>query len=188
MLPKLDRPASFADVLILLRRQCILPSYRSPAPPQPYFFFSMQTLRIAATDDSLSWCRLKTVPCPFTLGRGTEADVVISDRWASRVHCVIELREGQPYLRDLNSVHGILVNREPITECFLEDGDEIAIGLTLLTVSQPTHDDQPITIWLRGESNPVMSAPIMRAKSKQMQSEKRFQFAPFQADQFSNQA
>lgn len=67
---------------------------------------------------------------PITLGRGENADIQISDRWASRVNCEIDQVDGELVVRDLQSSNGTLVNGEHVSECRLERGDKITIGMS----------------------------------------------------------
>ncbi len=69
---------------------------------------------------------------PLTIGRGEEADLPISDRWVSRLHCEIFERNGGLVLRDLGSRHGTQVNGRLVAEAPLWPGDKICVGLTTL--------------------------------------------------------
>ncbi len=51
-----------------------------------------------------------------TIGRGSEADVVIDNTAISRVHAALELQSGVFFLSDLKSLNGTLVNGEKITD------------------------------------------------------------------------
>ena len=75
------------------------------------------------------------ISTPLLIGRSEEADIQVSDIWASRQHCQLEDEDGKVVLRDLNSRHGTLVNGEPIEDISaLSPGDEIAVGLTKFKV------------------------------------------------------
>lgn len=66
--------------------------------------------------------------CEFSIGREPTNQLSISDRTLSRRHCLIEQRDEQFQISDLDSHNGTFVNRVPIKERFLEHGDEIHIG------------------------------------------------------------
>jgi len=68
---------------------------------------------------------------PITIGRAPTATLVISDAQVSRLHARIDLSDGVPSVRDLDSRNGTLVNARPIEGLrVLHDGDEIDVGLT----------------------------------------------------------
>ena len=64
-----------------------------------------------------------------TIGRGTEADVVIDNTAISRVHAALEFQNGVYYISDLKSLNGTMVNGEKITELVpVSKNDTIEIG------------------------------------------------------------
>lgn len=70
-----------------------------------------------------------------TIGRGDHADLVLSDAFASRIHCAIECEDGEFVLSDMGSGNGTRVNGEPITRHVLQVGDKIVVGRTQLRFS-----------------------------------------------------
>jgi hypothetical protein len=67
----------------------------------------------------------------LSLGRSAEADVRLSDRYASGIHARIFSREGRYYVEDMNSTNGTLLNDAELRgEAELMDGDEVTIGDT----------------------------------------------------------
>ena len=79
----------------------------------------------------------------FVIGRDPACDLEIPDRLASRKH-VLVVKVGDSYMvEDLQSANGTLFNTEPLNRSVLTDGDEIAIGTTVIqfdatgTVSDP---------------------------------------------------
>jgi two-component system cell cycle response regulator len=73
-----------------------------------------------------------------TLGRALEADVRVNDARASRTHARITVEhdpasgETRYRLQDLGSTNGTLLNGEPVSEAYLEDGDKLTVGEQLL--------------------------------------------------------
>ena len=68
-----------------------------------------------------------------TIGRGVTNQVCIADPILSRQHCVIT-REGDQFLiRDLGSLHGTVVNGIPLTQHYLQDGDQISLGSSVFS-------------------------------------------------------
>ena len=72
---------------------------------------------------------------PYIIGKLTGAvDGVIEHETVSRIHCKLELEDGNYYIRDLNSTNGTIVNGTVVdTEERMElrPGDEIQIGQAL---------------------------------------------------------
>ena len=76
------------------------------------------------------------------IGRGTECAVAISDPISSRVHAIVEHREGRWVVRDAASRNGTFVNGQKIDEATLAEGHTVRIGGTEfafhLTAEMPT--------------------------------------------------
>jgi serine/threonine-protein kinase len=67
------------------------------------------------------------------LGRGPDNDIVLEEPYASRFHADLEFRDGDYYLRDLNTSNGTFVNGTRINEPLkLKDHDKIQIGESTL--------------------------------------------------------
>ena len=67
-----------------------------------------------------------------TLGRTPANTVQLNDSLASRKHCLIKQETDVYLLRDLKSGNGTSVNGQRIKDHWLEDGDLIKIGTTVL--------------------------------------------------------
>lgn len=67
----------------------------------------------------------------IVIGRGSDCDIVLPERQASRQHLAIERDEGGYLLRDLGSKNGTFVNGKEVRDepYRLRDGDEIQIAL-----------------------------------------------------------
>jgi hypothetical protein len=71
------------------------------------------------------------------IGRGSGAELRLSDARASRRHAALFLRDGRPALRDLGSKNGLAVNgRRPRRAVALAPGDVVQIGNTLLAYEE----------------------------------------------------
>ncbi len=70
---------------------------------------------------------------PITLGRSSDADIVVLDEKASRLHCGIRLWDGDFYIKDLKSKNGTFVNGARIEMAKLKPGDQIRIGSFTMT-------------------------------------------------------
>jgi len=72
------------------------------------------------------------------LGRALEADIRVNDARASRLHARIRIEHdaqtGAPRYRvtDLGSTNGTLLNGQPVTDAFLQNGDKLIIGEHLI--------------------------------------------------------
>lgn len=72
---------------------------------------------------------------PATIGRSCESIIQLNDRFASRVHCLIE-RSGERFsVTDLNSHHGTRLNDDEISHAEIEPGDRLQIGLHVFRVN-----------------------------------------------------
>lgn len=67
------------------------------------------------------------------LGR-SEGDIVLKDGAASKKHAMIGFEGGRVFVRDLDSTNGTLLNGGRIWEAFVDSGDEITIGETVIRV------------------------------------------------------
>lgn len=67
----------------------------------------------------------------LSIGRGTDADVRIEDRFASTIHARVYSRGPSYYVEDMNSTNGTFLNGAVLEgEAELSDLDEIKIGDT----------------------------------------------------------
>lgn len=89
----------------------------------------------------------------ITIGRGSDADVVIDNAAISRQHATLELRAGQYFLTDHYSLNGTKVNGEKIEATVaIEDKDAIELGKFVLA---PAVEDE------EGESTSYASSMDM---------------------------
>ncbi|SEJ56623.1 FhaA domain-containing protein [Demequina mangrovi] len=65
-----------------------------------------------------------------TIGRGTEADIVVDDTGVSRRHVRLEVTDHGTILTDLGSTNGTFVEDQRVGEATLLDGNAITIGRT----------------------------------------------------------
>ncbi len=67
-----------------------------------------------------------------TIGRGSEADIVVDDTGVSRKHVRLEVTDHGTILTDLGSTNGTMVEDQRVSEATLLDGNAITIGRTTL--------------------------------------------------------
>ncbi len=89
--------------------------------------------------------KLRLSEKPITIGRSSNADIMLLDEKVSRLHCGITMEDGVPVVRDLKSKNGTFVNETRITTARLQPGDRIRVGSTILIVeSEMTKGSQTI--------------------------------------------
>ena len=75
------------------------------------------------------------------LGRSDDADIVITDAEASRLHCELFFDDGRWFIQDKKSRNGVHVNGEQAGLAALHSGDEIRIGTTVLRIELAVETD-----------------------------------------------
>jgi pSer/pThr/pTyr-binding forkhead associated (FHA) protein len=71
-----------------------------------------------------------------TLGRTSEADVILAEDMISRRHASVSVSQGTVTITDLNSTNGTYVNGEKVARIALKPGDRILIGSSLLQLDE----------------------------------------------------
>ena len=79
--------------------------------------------------------KLASNDLPAVLGRSSDADITIEDRWISRLHCELTEEDGMLIVRDLGSTHGTFVNGRQVSQARLRPDDKLTIGLTSFAAS-----------------------------------------------------
>lgn len=81
---------------------------------------------------------LHPLDADVVVGRGTEAGLRINDPGISRKHVEFRVRHDGPIpaieVHDLGSTNGMLVNGQKMTSAMADDGTEVQIGHTTMTV------------------------------------------------------
>ena len=73
---------------------------------------------------------------PITIGRSDDAQLRLLDPHASRLHALIDMEEGIPFVEDLGSRNGTRVNARPISgRVALAPGDDIRVGRARIVYS-----------------------------------------------------
>ncbi len=67
------------------------------------------------------------------IGRSPHCDVPLDDPLVSREHCLVQLKPEAPFIEDLASANGTLVNEQRVTQARLSVGDKIRLGLSEIT-------------------------------------------------------
>lgn len=91
------------------------------------------------------------------IGRGLDCHVVLSDPLTSRVHAVIERRDGGWFVRDASSRNGTYVNGQKTDEAQLIEGCHIKTGTTEFSFHQS--ETQPADV---SSQDPALTQTIVR--------------------------
>jgi phosphoserine phosphatase RsbU/P len=83
---------------------------------------------LAVINPSGNRSRLAITPLPFLIGRQGDNHLVLRDNRASRSHARIVAEDGEYYIEDLKSRHGVFVNGQQVTRHKLSDSDHIDFG------------------------------------------------------------
>jgi pSer/pThr/pTyr-binding forkhead associated (FHA) protein len=71
----------------------------------------------------------------FLIGRSPDAHLYLpDDRYFSRNHCLLEMNPPHSFLRDLGSTNGTFLNGQRVQDAYLNNGDRIQCGETILVV------------------------------------------------------
>ncbi len=82
----------------------------------------------AVADTDREWM-VSIEPVPFIIGRATDCNLKLTDKWISRYHSEIRISSDHLWIRDLDSKNGTFVNHERIGQAeLLKSGDSISIG------------------------------------------------------------
>ncbi len=94
----------------------------------------------------------------FLIGRSESAHLPLpGDKFFSRHHCLLEIAPPRCFLRDLGSTNGTFVNGKRVPEAFLNSGDRIQGGQTVLEVDVQV--EQPVIV--DGSETPTISQPSL---------------------------
>ncbi|MGB9689352.1 ATP-binding protein [Thermogutta sp.] len=83
----------------------------------------------------------------ITIGRDSSNKVQLHDAGVSRHHAEIRRVENRYRLIDLNSSNGTIVNGKRIQEHWLNSGDQIQMGRTLMLFTSPTEESEREPTW-----------------------------------------
>jgi predicted component of type VI protein secretion system len=71
---------------------------------------------------------------PLTIGRSPDADIVVLDERASRMHCGVRLWDDAYYLKDLKSKNGTYLNNDRVEMAKIKPGDKIRVGTFVISI------------------------------------------------------
>ncbi len=79
----------------------------------------------------------KLVGQKLTIGRSPDSHIVLQDNKSSRLHAIMEMRNGQYWITDQGSQNGIVINGTVVRESILKSGDQITVGETMIRFGPP---------------------------------------------------
>ena len=100
------------------------PGAPSPTPPRS----SVRTPALAVTNPSGNRHRIMIDTSPFLIGRQGDNHLVLRDNRISRTHARIATENGDYFVEDLESRHGVFVNGQRSQRSKLHEGDRIDFG------------------------------------------------------------
>ncbi len=74
------------------------------------------------------------------IGRDATCDIVLPLEHLSRQHVALEIRNGQLFVKDLESANGTYLNGEKVKDSPLKAGDKLKLDVVTFEVGGPTHD------------------------------------------------
>ena len=83
---------------------------------------------LAVTNPSGNRSRVMVDAIPFLIGRQGENNLVLRDNRISRSHARISAHNGDYFIEDLDSRHGVFVNGQRVKQQKLKEGDRIDFG------------------------------------------------------------
>ncbi len=86
------------------------------------------TPALAIVTPSGNRSRVLIDPLPFLIGRQGDNHLILRDNRASRNHARIVVKNGEYFIEDLKSRHGVYVNGQRVTEHKLSNSDRIDFG------------------------------------------------------------
>jgi pSer/pThr/pTyr-binding forkhead associated (FHA) protein len=123
-----ERTASLARRML---RDMLGREHSAAAPP---------LLRIAEGPDRGTLMNLPDPPSKLVVGRGEEADLVLTDRDVSRLHFSVVRDADGATAKDLESKNGLEVNGKRLRERRLRHGDTLRLGSTLIVYQDPAEE------------------------------------------------
>jgi len=98
----------------------------------------------------------------FLIGRSPDAHLCLpDDRFFSRNHCLLEMNPPHSYLRDLGSTNGTFLNGHLVKDAFLNNGDRIQCGETILIVEVTTTDSVDLSETTQDAAMPARPVLVM---------------------------
>lgn len=102
-----------------------------------------KTYRLVPLDSWINDGNPVVIRPPAVVGRNSRANVHLADPWVSRIHCEFCEREGELVVRDLESRHGVYVNKERVSQATLHPGDTLLLGVSRFRLECDEAEEPP---------------------------------------------
>ena len=117
-------------------RSTVLAAPGGPAAAAPAAAGDAATRRLELVSGSETGRIIRLIPPSVVIGRGSEADLRLSDTGVSRRHIELQVEDADVTLVDLGSTNGTTVNGRRVDRTVLADGDRIGVGASVLVYRQ----------------------------------------------------
>jgi EAL domain-containing protein (putative c-di-GMP-specific phosphodiesterase class I) len=94
-------------------------------------------LLVAVSEAPATLQRVELGTLPFRIGRQSGQDLVLPSYLVSKAHAELYLQEGRLRIRDLSSRNGTFVNRKPVEDAAVAEGDVLQLGDFQFRISRP---------------------------------------------------
>ena len=101
-----------------------------------------------------------------TIGRQPSNHLCIGDVSVSRQQCVITYENGRHKIKDLHSRNGTLLNGVPVEESFLQRGDQLGIGDTVLEYLEDSVESSELPVPLTEQETATIKSLDHRKRSQ----------------------
>lgn len=109
------------------------------------------------------------VGVPVVIGRSQDCDLTIPSSRVSRRHAQVVWKGARPYLEDLGSQNGTLVNGAPVQSHRLRDGDEILVGPFLIGYAIARAGEEPDALDFMADSDLKTEFTLVDAMSGRLE-------------------
>ena len=99
------------------------------------------TITLRSIDPFSPALLIKVESLPAVVGRNGQSDVCVNNKWISNRHCELFEQDGQIFICDHRSQHGVSVNGKRVKQSVLNSGDELTLGIRVFEVRCPESAD-----------------------------------------------
>ena len=91
--------------------------------------------KLIAAHDWIAEREILLSKLPAVIGRNSQADISLTDRWVSQRHCELFELNGALAVRDLDSRNGTLINGAYVKQSVVMPSEKLTVGLTSFLIS-----------------------------------------------------